>query len=397
MNINKINNLLDKLIYLYETDENKRRQMLWENIEPQIRGESQWHGIPKGFATQDDIMPVTAECLNVVWMEILDFNLDRYYKEPEYYLEYYLKMKIKKFQEFPDDTPIDLNIPIYFGVIFEAALLGQKIYFNKKEEPALANESIISETTELRDIFDFENNDFLNHVKDFYNKIKEIVGPSFNIIFPYWYRGPQGVALYIRGFEEFLTDIFLNPELAHKIMRYVTDAQKSYTQWRANFLDEPIKKIDLFNDDIPLMGPKEYRDFIFPYEEELCDFSNGIYYWHSCGDITKHIPEIIKLKSIELLDFGVSMEDKKKGLDNLSREMPIECRVLAPKYIQNASIEDMKVYMKKIIKELRRKKIKKYVLRSSGMSILLGAQKDIGKLRRWIEVTKELQINRDLF
>jgi len=390
--MSKITNLLDTVINLYETSENKRRQRLWENKEPQIRGETQWHGIPIGFANKGDIMPVTVECLNAIWTEILGFTLDRYYKEPEYYLEYYLKMKIKKFQEFPDDTPIDFNIPIYFGIVFEPALLGQKVYFNKTEEPTFVKESIISETAELPNQFDFNNNNFLHFTKNFYEKIKKLVGPSFNVIFPYWYRGPQGVALYTRGFEKFLIDIFLNPKFAHKIMRYVTDAQKAYAQWRSNYLEEPIKKGDLFNDDIPLISPKEYRNFIFPYEEELCDFYNGIYYWHSCGDITQHIPEIIKLKSIELLDFGVSMENKKKGLGRLDKEIPIECRILAQKHIQNANSKEVEIYMRGIIQEFKKRKIKKYVLRSSGMSTLLGAKKDIKKLSQWIEITRKLQI-----
>ena len=390
--MNKINELLDTVINLYGTSENKRRQILWENKEPQIRGEMQWHGIPIGFANKGDIMPITVECVNAIWMEILGFTLDRYYKEPEYYLEYYLKMKIKKFQEFPDDTPIDLNIPVYFGIVFESALLGQKIYFNKNEEPTFAKESVISETTGLPNQFDFGNNNFLHFIKNFYEKIKKIVGPSFNIIFPYWYRGPQGVALYTRGFEKFLTDIYLNPEFAHKIMRYITDAQKAYAQWRSDYLGEPIRKGDLLNDDIPLMSPKDYRNFIFPYEEELCNFYNGIYYWHSCGDITQHIPEIIRLKNIELLDFGVSMEDKEKGLVKLDKEIPIECRISAQKHIQSANSKEREIYMRKIIQEFKRRKIKKYILRSSGMSILLGAKKDIKKLREWIEIARKLQI-----
>ena len=175
-------------------------------------------------------------------------------------------------------------------------------------------------------------------------------------------------------------------------MRYVTDAQKAYAQWRSNYLEESIKKGDLFNDDIPLISPKEYRNFIFPYEEELCDFYNGIYYWHSCGDITQHIQEIIKLESIELLDFGVSMENKKKGLDKLDKEIPIECRILAQKHIQNANSKEVEIYMRGIIQEFKKRKIKKYVLRSSGMSTLLGAKKDIKKLSQWIEITRKLQI-----
>ncbi len=38
----------------------------------------------------------------------------------EYFLEHFLQIKIMKFEELPDDTPIDLDIPIGFGVMLEA-------------------------------------------------------------------------------------------------------------------------------------------------------------------------------------------------------------------------------------------------------------------------------------
>jgi len=387
----KINKLLNRVEELYQTSENKRRQSLWDNQEPKIRGEIQWHGIPIGDATKGDIMPVTAECLNSIWMEILGFTLDKYYKDPEYFLEYYLQMKIKKFEEFPDDTPIDRNIPIWFGVVYEPGILGQKIYFNKYEEPTFSKKAIITEETKLPKSFDFDNNKLVSFTKYFYTKVKKIVGSSFNVIFPYWYRGPQGVALYIRGFENFLTDLYLNKKLAHAILRYVTDAQKAYAIWRSNYLEEPIRKGDLFNDDIPLMSPKDYRENILPYEQELCSFYGGIYYWHSCGDITDHIPEITKIKSIELLDFGVSMEDKEKGLDSLKKRIPIEFRVLAQKHIQINNEKDIENYMRKILISSKKKNINNYVLRTSGMSTYLGAKEDIKKIQNWISITRKLQ------
>lgn len=387
-----VTSLLDTVVKLYETDENKRRQGLWQYDEPQIRGEIQWHGIPSGEANKGDLMPITAETQNAIWTELLGFTLDRYFKEPEYFLEHYLRMKIKKYQEIPDDTPIDMNIPIWFGVAFEAGLLGQKVYFPPNEDPVFGKEPIITETTQFPLYFDFENNDFLQIAKHFYKKIKSLVGSEFNVIFPHWFRGPQGVSLFIRGFENFLSDLYTNPDFAHRIIRYVTDAQKAYTEWRSEYLEQPIGKVDMFNDDIPLMSPEHYKEFVFPYEQELSDFAGGIYYWHSCGNISQHISEITKLNSLDILDFGVSMEDKSIGMDNLDIDIPIELRILAQKYIQNADKEAMGKYMQNILQNCKDRNLNKYILRTSGMSTLLGAEKDLRKLREWIEVSRVLQL-----
>jgi uroporphyrinogen-III decarboxylase len=387
----QISTLLDTVVELYGSDENKRRLSLWESEQPQVRGEIQWHGIPSGNTVNGDPMPITAETQISIWTELLGFSLDRYFKDPEYFLENYLKMKIKKYQEIPDDTPIDLNIPIWFGVAYEAALLGQEVFFPANEEPVFGKKPIITESTQFSEEMSFENNEFLLSVKKYYHRVRDLVGSDFNVIFPRWFRGPQGVALYIRGFTNFLTDICINPDFAHRILRYVTDAQKAYIKWESAYLDKPIEKVDLFNDDIPLLSPEHYRDFIFPYEQELCNFTGGVYYWHSCGDISRHIPEIIKLNSIDLLDFGVSMEDKSIGLANLEKDTVLEFRVLAQKHIQGADETEMKEYMQNILQNCKEEKLNKYILRTSGMSTLLGVEEDIRKLVEWIRISRDLQ------
>ncbi|MCP4395813.1 MAG: hypothetical protein GY801_00675 [bacterium] len=389
----EITQLLDRLNTLYDSDENKRRWALWQQEDRQIRGETQWHGIPKGSARDGDIMPVTAECLNTIWTELLGFRLDKYYQDPEYYLEYYLRMKLKKFTEFPDDTPLDRNIPLSFGVIFEAGTLGQSYHFLTDQEPALDPSPVLFPDTELPVTFNFEHNELIQAAKDVYVKLKNLVGAEFTVIFPQWFRGPQGVALYLRGFENFLGEVYLNPAFIHKIMRYVTDAAKAYNQWLSDYLEQPIEKGDLFNDDLPIMSPASYREFILPYEQELSEFYGGIYYWHSCGDISKHTPEVLKVPNIDVLDFGVTMDDKRVGLEKLPHpfDSTVELRVMAQAHIQNAADDEIRSYMEDIVACCQDIQLHKYVLRSSGMSVLLGAEDDLKQLRKWIEVTRRVQ------
>ena len=387
----KISKLLDEIHRLSDSPENKRRRSYWEDGETPVRGEAQWHGMPKESALRSGRMPVTAECLNTVWKEVLGLKFDLYYTNPEYFLETYLKIKLRKFKELPDDTPIDRTIPLHYGVTFEAGLLGQEVFFSADDEPWLSTRPIISESTKLDGAkIDLNTNQILQCAVRFYNKVKQIVGPEFNVLFPQWFRGHQGVALYLRGFENFLTDIYLQPELCQKTLRYVTEMQKAFIAWRSEFLEEPIQKCDLFNDDVPIMSPETYSEYIIPLENELCDFCGGVYYWHSCGDITQHISEIEKIKSIELLDLGVSMENKEVGLNTMKRNIPVEVRVHAQLHIQEAEEAHIERYMRDIVASLVKKSTERYVLRSSGMSMLLGAEEDLLKLRKWVEITREV-------
>lgn len=385
------NKLLDDLNRLCDSRENQRRLALWDGPEQMIRGETQWHGVPAFGVSSGKPMPVTAECLDKIWQEDLGLRLERYYTDPEFFLEYYLKIRLRKYAEFPDDTPLTRDIPVCFGVTHEAGILGQSVILDSGDEPTFGRKVLFDENSPLPRFLDFEGNEYLNMIRGFYQEVKRRVGSEFRVIFPQWYRGPQGVALYVRGFENFSLDLYLQPQFAHRLLRFITDAAKQFVAWRAEYTGEPIARCDLFNDDIYLMSPQSYTEFFLPYEREIGDFHGGVYYWHSCGDITKHVSAIQDLPNVELVDFGVTMEDKLAGMDGLRRQQPLELRVHAQKHIQQASEQQAREYVAAILRACEERKVERYVIRSSGMSVLNGAKSDIRKLSRWVDLVRELQ------
>jgi uroporphyrinogen-III decarboxylase len=400
--VSEVSRLLDEYGTLSASAENQRRLSLWETTDCGLRAETQWHGIPNYTIASGRPMPVTAECLEKIWEAVLGMDLRRFYTEPDYFLEFFLKYKILKFRRFADDTPLTRDIPVCFGVTHEAGMLGQRVIYLPGQEPQLAKEPIVDENTDLPTTFDFSENPFLRMAISYYERVKAIAGREFRVIFPHWYRGPQGVALYIRGFENFSIDMYENPAFAHRLLRYVTDAAKQFAQWRADFTAEPIVPCDLFNDDIPLMSPRSYAQFFLPYERELSEFFGGVYYWHSCGDITEHVPELRRLPGIHLLDFGVSMEDKAKGLAELAvagshpcGPRAIEFRVMAQRHIQEAAEPEQKAYIRTILRGCHAHGVTRYILRSSGMSLLLGGEPDLARLARWVDLVREVQAEKD--
>ncbi|MBT3272718.1 MAG: hypothetical protein HN368_06165 [Spirochaetales bacterium] len=391
-NMTSIRNLIDQYTSLHESDENKRRLALWDRPDEGIRGEMQWHGIPSSGIKSGEPMPVTVECQDKVWEDLLGLDLKQFFTDPDYYLEFYLRIKIRKFQEFPDDTPLTMDIPLVFGVTHEAGMLGQEIILDNGDQPSFGKGSIVDESTKFPTEFDFSHNPYLTDIAiPFYQQIKTLAGSEFRVIFPQWYRGPQGVALYIRGFQEFSIDLYVNKALSHRILRYVTDAAKAFYLWRQDYTGEPIRRGDLFNDDIPLMSPEMYTEFFLQYELEMSDFFGGVYYWHSCGDITPHVNAVHDLTDIDIIDFGVTMESKKAGISGLRRNQLLEIRVMAQNHIQECTEEESKSYIRGILSECKEADIGRYILRSSGMSIVNGAQEDVKKLARWVELAREIQ------
>ncbi|MEI6389416.1 MAG: hypothetical protein WCQ50_22650, partial [Spirochaetota bacterium] len=94
---------------------------------------------------------------------------------------------------------------------------------------------------------------------------------------------------------------------------------------------------------------------------------------------------------ISLFDFGVTMESKEEGIKGLNRPQTLELRVFAKPHIQEADEASQKAYVRSIVEACARHGVEKYVIRTSGMSTLLGGEKDIEKLERWVHLAREAQ------
>jgi len=102
----------------------------------------------------------------------------------------------------------------------------------------------------------------------------------------------------LRGsMEKFLMDYLLNPELARALARMTTDycfeLIESAFRKGADFI---VLEGDLAYNPGPLMSPKHYQEFIFPYHRELCEFAHkcrGKIVKHSDGKLTPLVPFLL--------------------------------------------------------------------------------------------------------
>lgn len=83
--------------------------------------------------------------------------------------------------------------------------------------------------------------------------------------------GPFTIAANLRGVETLLRDCRKHPEEIHRLMRLVTESQKSCIDLAAVYgfgiaMAEPVANPGL-------LGPKMYGSFVFPYTKELTDYA----------------------------------------------------------------------------------------------------------------------------
>ena len=117
------------------------------------------------------------------------------------------------------------------------------------------------------------------------------------------------VSQYMRGFEEWYTDLILQPEF---IVALMTRARDLTLRMAGHFLDAVGDKIDVIatGDDIatqkgPMMSPGMYRELIWPLQKEQFSFfrerTDAKIFYHTCGSVYDILPEIIDL-GVEILN-----------------------------------------------------------------------------------------------
>ena len=384
--------LIEEVKELEEHPRNLKIRNAWSSID--MNALPQGHGIPH-LSKEVETIPFTVELEADMWAKLLGFSVEKFFKDAYCFLENTLRMMIYRFKVFQDFTPIDLTIPMWYGVILESSLFGAQPIFKEDQSPWIAREPLIKDYSDLKyfSIPDFYKSGIMPVVHKMYENLQELAGNDFRIAYPRWIRGPFGVAIHLRGFENILADFYLNPQFVHNLMRILTDANKEWVKEKARFVGLPIIPAILANDEIncPTLSPKQYEEFILPYEKEICEFHGGIRYWHSCGDTTKLIPSIRKIPKLDIFHIG-PWTDMSKAREGMSSGTAFQKCLMPTDEIYSATPQQMRARLREIRRVLDGSV---YTVRADGFQVVKGLEKDLAKIKKWYEIAREELCNKD--
>ena len=126
---------------------------------------------------------------------------------------------------------------------------------------------------------------------------------------------------YLRGFEQFFMDMYIDPEFAHKLIGKMTDV---ITEMHVNFLKpfgEYVGWVEFSSDhgmqDRPLLAPEMYRKFLKEPYRRLFDevrkaAPNAKIWMHCCGSVRELIPDFIDM-GVDVLN---SLQPRAAGMDS---------------------------------------------------------------------------------
>ena len=134
-------------------------------------------------------------------------------------------------------------------------------------------------------------------------------------------------ALWIRGFEDFLTDLVASPSLATSLLDMLTEMHIKYWDKALDAMGGLVQVVveadDLGTQNKPLISPKIYRKYLKPRHKKVFSFikkkaPNVYIFFHSCGSIYDLIPDLIE-SGIDILN-PVQVSAAKMDTKRLKKE-----------------------------------------------------------------------------
>jgi uroporphyrinogen decarboxylase len=138
--------------------------------------------------------------------------------------------------------------------------------------------------------------------------------------------GPLEQALWLRGYEEFLSDLVLNQKFAYSLLNIITEIDLGFLEMEISHVGKYVDIICM-GDDLGtqmnlLISPEMYRKFIKPCHKRLFSYihskTNAKVWLHSCGSIYSIIPDLIEI-GVDILN-PVQCGASNMGLRKLKKE-----------------------------------------------------------------------------
>jgi uroporphyrinogen-III decarboxylase len=231
---------------------------------------------------------------------------------------------------------------------------------------------------------DFFKSGLMPLAHEMYNEMLELTNGQLTISLPHWFRGPFGVATHLRGTNELLMDLYLNPEFVHELMDLITRARKIWCNERAKLVSSRIEPGVLSNDEVnsPALSPKLYKNFILPYEKLLCDFHGGISYWHSCGNITGLLKSISEIEKLDILHIG-PWTNAEKAKEIFTNSVSYEICLMPTRDVYSSHPEEMRHKIQKINRIM---KGSAYTIRADGFQVVNDLERNIRAIKQWRDI-----------
>jgi len=217
-----------------------------------------------------------------------------------------------------------------------------------------------------------------------YETAEKLVKGKIPVFFERWDRSPWGTAVHLRGLVELWKDTVRNPDLVHKLLTLITESRIRWEKEKAKFLGVKTERGFLYNDEVDakFISPKIYQVFAHPYEKKLANFyPKGIFYFHSCGDITPFLSTIATIPGLRRLHISPAT-DFNTAVIKFGRNLVFQKRMHPVNDLLLCNDKDMELKIKEVLN----------IGRKNAIELDPGPILDISidKIKKWINIARKI-------
>jgi hypothetical protein len=250
-------------------------------------------------------------CAEPPLQPLCDFDLDR---QLEDWLDYKLACARAAWRakEGLDDDHIPSISPT-FGMAEYSAWMGMEA---RLQETTCLPIPIVAGAEDLERVRLSEENKWFGYLRRGYDYLRSQKDGTFVLAFG-GMTGPMDMANAVRG-DDFFTDVALDPDFAHQLMRRMVDASLWFFEHLVSWCDAPDggyvyqfggfwmparRPGHLTNDPAMLCSAQVYAEFGFPYERQLAEqYDGSLYHVHNAQ--MHFVPTVVTLPGLRVLQIS---------------------------------------------------------------------------------------------
>lgn len=190
-----------------------------------------------------------------------------------------------------------------FSVCIEASALGCKLRWFENGPPWPMPIVKVASDVDRLEVPDPRRDGLMANVLEIIEYMQQKVDREY-FVGPPWSIGAVTVASLVRGINEFMVDIHLRPDMAHKLLRICMETIIEYLKEVENVVGEGFRVI--IGDDMSgFLSKKEFETFALPYNKQIYgSFKyNPLNFFH-CDSDTHQLVEIIPELGAGIFNMG---------------------------------------------------------------------------------------------
>jgi hypothetical protein len=232
------------------------------------------------------------------------YAVERYFSDPVFYYEQTLRQKLWRWEHFPeDDAPLTLEMPAWLGHYPEYTFIGLGVSFDSRGVPLLQNDHPLTRDPNLRLLqpVNFASSGWMPRILRWYDDLSALSAGRLKVTFNMtWWRGCLDLAIQLRGYDNFLTDLVERPAFVHDLLEFLVEQRCRWWDGYYRHFGLPVGPAAVADDwiNVPFISPSILRDFVLPRYLEIESYHGGITGIHSCGNQTPVQRYLLQIKSL---------------------------------------------------------------------------------------------------